>query len=113
MGLWDTSRRRQPDGFTISEFLLVAVFVVGLLLVAYNAARGIRNETATSDCQTQLRTLKMAAAEFQARNEVFPPDKRTLVVEELVDPSDVDQWDLSWSQGDPAPTYRAVGDACR
>ena len=112
MGLWDTSRRRQPDGFTISEFLLVAVFVVGLLLVAYNAARGIRNETATSDCQTQLRTLKMAAAEYQARREVFPPDKRALVAADLVDASEVSLWDLSWSDGDAAHTYRAVGTTC-
>ena len=113
MGLWDINRRREQHGFTISELLLVVVFVAGLLLVAYSAARGIRSETATSDCQTQLRTLKMAAAEYQARNEVFPPDKRSVVQAELVDRADVELWDLSWSEGDPAPTYRPVGDACR
>ena len=112
MGLWDI-RRRQHQGFTIAELLLVLVFVVGLLLVAYSAARGIRSETATSDCQSQLRTLKMAAAEYQARREVFPADKRTLVVEELVSTDEVALWDLSWREGDPAPTYRPVGSACR
>ena len=91
----------------------MVVFVVGLLLVAYSAARGIRSETATSDCQTQLRTLKMAAAQYQARREVFPSDKATLVAEELVEPSDVDLWDLSWSEGEAAPTYRPGGSACR
>jgi Tfp pilus assembly protein PilV len=112
MGLWDISRRRQQQGFTMAELLLVVVFVVGLLVVAYSAARGIRSETAASDCQTQLRTLKMAAAEYQARREVFPPDKRTLVAAELVDAAEVSLWDLSWSEGDAAPTYRAVGSAC-
>ncbi len=91
----------------------MVVFVVGLLLVAYSAARGIRGETATSDCQTQLRTLKMAAAEYEARSDVFPPDKRALVREELVDADEVDLWDLSWSEGDEAPTYVAVGTTCR
>lgn len=113
MGLWNSSRGRQQQGFTLSELLLVVVFVVGLLLVAFTAARGIRSETATSNCQTQLRTLKMAAAEYQARREVFPADKRTLVSEELVDPSEVDLWDLSWAEGDPEPTYRAVASDCR
>ena len=113
MGLWDITRRRQQQGFTISEFLLVLVFVAGLLFVAYSAARGIRRETATSDCQTQLRTLKMAASQYQARREVFPADKRSLVVEELVEPGEVDLWDLSWSEGDPAPTFRPVGSTCR
>ena len=111
MGQWDS--RRQQQGFTLSEFLLVVVFVVGLLFVAFTAARGIRSETATSDCQTQLRTLKMAAAEYQARRGAFPPDKETLVVEELVTRSEVEMWDLSYTAGEAAPTYRAADSSCR
>lgn len=90
----------------------MVVFVVGLLLVAYTSARNIRSETATSDCQTQLRTLKLAASQYQARTDAFPPDKRTLVVADLVAADDVELWDLSFTQGDKAPTYRAVGGTC-
>ncbi|MEZ5177161.1 MAG: hypothetical protein R2746_02475 [Acidimicrobiales bacterium] len=113
MGPWTRSRRRGEQGFTLSELLLVVVFVVGLLVVAYSAASGIRDQTATSDCQTQLRTLKMAAAEYQARRGAFPPDKETLVVEELVERSEVDRWDLSSTGGAAPPTYEALDASCR
>lgn len=113
MGRCNSSRRCGEQGFTLSELLLVVVFVVGLLVIAYSAASGIRSETATSDCQTQLRTLKMAAAEYQARRGAFPPDKETLVVEELVTRAEVERWDLIAATGDAAPTYRATDAACR
>ncbi|MBX3286429.1 MAG: hypothetical protein KF703_13865 [Actinobacteria bacterium] len=113
MGVWNSSRRRGAQGFTLSELLLVVVFVVGLLVVAYSAASGIRDQTATSDCQTQLRSLKMAAAEYQARRGAFPPDKETLVVEELVSSSEVDRWELTYANGDTTPTYRAADASCR
>ena len=57
-------RWRGQGGFTLSELALVLVVVVGLLVVATVSVRNIRAETSTSNCQTDLRTLKLATEQY-------------------------------------------------
>ena len=105
-------RRTDQRGFALSELLLVVVFATGLLLVAYVAARGISDSTADSDCQTQLRTLKLAVEEFHAQSGSYPNGIRMLELAKLVDAEDVELWEVSFAPGDTAPTYRALSSRC-
>jgi len=97
------------SGFTIAEVALVAVFVVGLLAVIVVSARGITNDTRTSDCQTELRTLKMAVAEYQANNDVYPGSVDAVISARLAERRDVDRWIIVGGGGEVAPTYRSAG----
>lgn len=68
------SRLRDERGFTWSEFVLVAVFVIGLAAVAMQASQGIRKDNARSDCQTELRSLKLAVERYHANTGEYPQD---------------------------------------
>lgn len=100
-------------GFTVSELILVVVFVAGLLIVATTSVRGIRSETSSSNCQTELRTLKLATERYRASNDAYPADTSVLVDEGLVDDDDVSRWTVEFGSDDTTPTYRAVDAACR
>lgn len=104
-----SGRIADERGFTISELLLVSVFVVGLALVALTSVRAISRDTATSDCQTELRTLKLAVAEYQANTGAFPADRGVLVEARLLDADSSPGWTIERIEADQAPTYRAVG----
>jgi len=106
------ARYQRHHGFAVSELVLVLVVVSGLLLVAYTSTRNISRETATSDCQTQLRTLKLATEQFHAQSDTYPDDTQTLVVAKLVKPDDVKLWTVSFTQGQVGPVYTAVGTTC-
>jgi prepilin-type N-terminal cleavage/methylation domain-containing protein len=106
-------RWRGQDGFTISELILVVVVVAGLLVVATVSVRNIRSETSTSNCQTDLRTLKLATEQYRAQNDAYPVDKSVLIDDGLVDADQVSRWTVEFEGGADAPTYRAVDDACR
>lgn len=105
-------QRVDQRGFALSELLLVVVFATGLLLVAYVAARGISDSTADSDCQTQLRTLKLAVEEFHAQSDSYPNSTRMLELAKLVDADEVDLWEVDYAPGATAPTYRSLSDRC-
>lgn len=107
-----TTGPRGQRGVTVAELVLVAVMVGGLLLVAYTSARNIRRETATSDCQTQLRTLKLATEQFHAQNDTYPDDNQVLESAKLVKASEIELWAVSYHAGDAAPTYTAAGREC-
>ena len=104
----------QQHGFTISELLLVvSSWSACLPPLAYSAARGIRGETATErPPETQLRTLKMAAAQVPG-----PPREVLPVWGQAHTGGRAAGWtrptrgavlDLSWSEGDAAsPTFSA------
>lgn len=99
-------------GFTISELILVVVFVAGLLIVATTSVRNIRSETDTSNCQTERRTLKLATERYHASNDAYPADKSILIDEGLVDADDVSRWTVEFGANDTEPTYRSLDDAC-
>ncbi len=107
------SRWRDEGGFTISELLLVSVFVVGLIVVAVNSARGIEAENQRSNCQTELRNLKMAVAELHAERGSYPTSVADVVAAGKVDMEDVDSWVLTPpEEGASLPGYRPVAGRC-
>lgn len=108
-----TGGGRGQAGFTISELVLVLVFVVGLLVVATTSIRNIRSETSTGNCQTELRTLKLATERYHSNNDAYPADKSVLIDEKLVDGDDVERWTVEFGGGDTEPTYRALDGSCR
>ena len=109
-------RRRDPettpDGFTIAELVLVLVFVVGLATVAIVSVSGIREQSSQRNCQTDLRTLKLATAQYAAQKDVFPADKAQLVASGLVRADEVERWTLSGGNALIEPNYRPVDPNC-
>ncbi|QXC59559.1 hypothetical protein KSP35_14325 [Aquihabitans sp. G128] len=103
-------RWRGQAGFTFAELALVLVFVVGLLVVATVSVRNIRHETSSSNCQTQLRTLKLATERYHAVNQAYPVDKSVLVDGGLVTASEVADWTVDFASAATEPTYRAADD---
>src|SRR5690606_1565073 len=57
--------RSGEHGFTWSEFVLVVLFVVGLLTVAVLSVNGLRDDTRVTNCQNAKRALMTAAARYQ------------------------------------------------
>ena len=101
--------RSGESGFTVSELLLVAVFIVGLLVVALNSANGIERDNRVSDCQTELRNLKLAVAQYEAAKGSFPAEVSTVVDAGFAERNAVDGWKISKGGGVDAPTYVPTG----
>lgn len=89
-----TSRLRSDAGFTMSELVLVAVVVVGLLLIITVSVGNIRSDTSQSNCQSDLRTLKLATEQYFATNDRYPASKNELVTAGLVTTDQVSRWRL-------------------
>ena len=102
-------RRRGESGFTVSELLLVAVFIVGLLVVALNSANGIVRDNRVSDCQTELRNLKLAVAQYEAAKGSFPTEVSVVVEAGFAEQNAVDGWKFAKGGGRTAPTYVPTG----
>lgn len=106
------ARRRGESGFTVSELVLVAVFVVGLLVVALSSASGIKRDTRISDCQSELRNLKLAVAQYEAAKGSFPTAVRVVVRAGYAEPDAVAGWDITGGGGDAEPTYAPASGRC-
>lgn len=104
--------RADQRGFTFSEVVLVLVFVVGLLAVIVVSVGNIRAETATSNCETDLRTLKLATEQYHSENDAYPSDKAVLVEGGFARADQVERWDVSFGADDTEPTYRPTDAAC-
>lgn len=107
------SRWADQRGFTIAEVVLVAVFVAGLLAIIVVSVGNIRAETATSNCQTDLRTLKLATEQYHSENDAYPSDKDVLVEGGFARADEVARWDVSFGADDTVPTYTATDSSCR
>jgi type II secretory pathway pseudopilin PulG len=103
-------RLHGEHGFTWSEFVLVAVFVVGLLLVAILSVNGIRDDTRVSNCQDAKRALMTATAQYQAANDSYPINKDVLIESGVVEADEVEGWTVEFAAGATEPTYVATGD---
>jgi competence protein ComGC len=101
-----TGRWRAEGGFTLSELLLVSVFVVGLVLIAVNSAHDISADTRQSNCQTELRNLKMAVAEYHAARGSYPASVAEVLAAGTVEAEGVDSWSITGGGGTEPPTYR-------
>lgn len=95
----------------LSEFILVIVFVTGLLIVITVSVGNIRSETSQSNCQSDLRTLKLATAQYLAQNDAYPTDKAELIESGLAESDEIERWDI---EADPSgrPDYVPVEDEC-
>lgn len=102
------ARLRDERGFTLSEFVLVAVFVVGLVAVALSGVRGIHDANARSDCQTELRSLKLAVERYHAHSGKYPEDWGQLISAEYIDRPGPN-WSFEPAGADKAPKYVPVG----
>ena len=97
-------------GFTFAELALVLVFVTGLLIIASVSVRNIKRDTSTSNCQTELRTLKLATERYHSESTTYPIDKSVLVEGGLVSTAEVANWTIEFEGPYRAPIYRAVDD---
>ena len=105
-----TQRLHGQGGFTLSEFALVAVLVIGLIWVALVSVNGIRNDTRDGRCQTELRTLKLATEQYFAENDAYPVNKTVLVDARLLAAGDVENYDMTFEADATRPDYTATGD---
>lgn len=105
-----TQRLHGQGGFTISEFVLVAVFVVGLVWVAVVSVNGIEDDTRQGRCQTELRTLKLSTERYHSENDAYPVNKDVLVDAKLVSAGDVKNWTVGFEADATRPTYTAIDD---
>lgn len=106
------SRWADQRGFTIAEVVLVVVFVAGLLAVIVVSVGNIRGETATSNCQTDLRTLKLATEQYHSENDAYPAGKDVLIEGGFAAADEVERWDVSFGAADTKPAYTATDSAC-
>ena len=98
----------QELGVTVSELILVVVFIAGLIAVAAWAVSGINAETSATNCETALRNLKMATEQYHAENDAYPVDKAVLIDLGYVEDDDVSGWHLELSNA-VTPTYTGTG----
>ena len=90
----------------MSELLLVSVFVVGLVMIAVTSARAIQSDTRQSNCETELRNLKMAVADFHSDRGSYPTSVAEVVAAGKVEADEVSRWSISDGGVDQPPVYR-------
>lgn len=91
---------------------MVAVFVTGLLIVITVSVGNIRSETSQSNCQSDLRTLKLATAQYLAQNDEYPENKAELVEIGLAETDQIERWDIEGGGSTAPPEYVPLGDQC-
>lgn len=108
-----TSRLRSAAGFTMSEVVLVAVVVVGLLVIISVSVGNIRSETSQSNCQSDLRTLKLASEQYFAQNDRYPSSNDDVVTAGLVKSDEVRRWRIRSAGADTTrPDFMPADPAC-
>lgn len=86
----------------------MVVMVAGLVAIAAWAISGIRSDTASTNCETTLRNLKMSTEQYHAENDAYPVDKAILIDLGYVDEDEVAGWNLELSNA-VTPTYTGTG----
>ena len=108
-----TGASRRDAGFTISEFVLVAVVVTALIAVALISVSGIDDDSAERECQTELRAIKAASEQFYAELNFYPPNDQALKDAGLLELAESPNYRVVAADGATKPTYETVGDRCR
>jgi Tfp pilus assembly protein PilE len=99
-------------GFVISEFVLVVVVVTALILVVVVSLNGIDDESATRECQTELRAIKAASEQFYAELNFYPPDDQALKDANLMELAESPNYRVVTPKGAKEPRYEPVGTRC-
>ena len=104
--------RRSERGFVMSEFVLVVVIVAALIAVVIVSLNGIDDQSASRECQTELRAIKAASAQFYAELNFYPPNDQALKDANLLDLADSPNYRVVTPEGATEPTYETVGSRC-
>ena len=101
--------RNSETGFTVAEFLLVSVFVIGLFWIAVSSVGWLKDNTNTSNCQTQKRNLALAANRYAAETGKFPESKQILIQRKYTTEEDTKNWDFSTKDDGVEAFYEPSG----
>ena len=107
------SHRSNEQGFTIFELVLVLVVFASLIAIVLVSVNGIDEESASRECQTELRAIKAATERFYAEVGFYPPDDRALQDADFLDLDESPNWKVVTFDDADGPTYKRVGDRCR
>lgn len=107
-----TDARRSDQGFTISELLLVLVVFAALITIVVVSVSGIDDDSATRECQTELRAIKAASEQFYAELKFYPPNDQALKDANLMELSETPNYRVETRDGGKTPTYVVVGTRC-
>lgn len=113
MGYGRPVRRDGQAGFTIAEFVLVAVVITGLIVVAVVSLNGINDESDARECRSELRALKAASERFKAELTVYPVDDQKLEDAGFLSLDETPNYKVVTEGPDGEPQYVPVGDRCR
>ena len=75
----ETRRMRGQGGFTLIELLVVIAILAVLAGVVVFAVNGINNNSKTTACKTDLRTLQTSTQAHRAEKGVYPVNEAELV----------------------------------
>ena len=96
----------------ISELVVVLVFVAALITIIVVSVNGIDGESATRECQTELRAIKAASEQFYAELNFYPPNDKALKDANLLQPEETPNYRVVTEPGATEPRYETVGTRC-
>ena len=104
--------RRSERGFVMSEFVLVVVVVAALIAIVIVSLNGIDDQSASRECQTELRAIKAASEQFYAELNFYPPNDQALKDANLMELAESPNYRVVTPDGASKPTYEPVGTRC-
>ena len=105
---WSSGASRQA-GVVASEFILIAIVVVALLVVIGVSVGGIRHDARAGECRTELRELKVAVEQYQAETGKYPVDKQEVIAKGPVKAAAVANYTVALSADGTSPVFTGVG----
>jgi Tfp pilus assembly protein PilE len=96
----------------MSEFVLVVVVVAALIAIVIVSLNGIDDQSASRECQTELRAIKAASEQFYAELNFYPPNDQALKDANLMELAESPNYRVVTPDGASKPTYEPVGTRC-
>jgi prepilin-type N-terminal cleavage/methylation domain-containing protein len=98
----ETRRMRGQGGFTLIELLVVIAILAVLAGVVVFAVNGINNNSKTTACKTDLRTLKTAVQAYRAEKGVYPANEAAVATDGFLE-NESDNYDVTITDTAVAP----------